>query len=97
MELDRFEYEMLDAILEAFGQNNSLTREQILDIFDHDEDYAASMISFLESSGLVSVVGNKLPLIVKKESRVDKFLEHGGFVKSNENLIEKQEIGRAHV
>jgi hypothetical protein len=91
MELDRFEYEMLDAVLEAFGHNNSLTREQILDIFDHDEDYAASMIGFLESTGLVTVVGNKLPLIIKKEPRVVTFLENGGFVKSNEELAEKQE------
>jgi hypothetical protein len=90
MELDRFEYEMLDAILEAFGQHDSLTREQIMDIFDHDEDYAASMIGFLESSGLVSVVGNRLPLLVNKEPSVVTFLENGGFANSNETPVIKQ-------
>jgi hypothetical protein len=91
MELDRFEYEMLDALLEAFGQNKSLTREQVLDIFDHDEDYAASMIGFLESNGLVTVVGNRLPLIINKAPRAVMFLENGGFVNSNDELVEKEE------
>ena len=91
MELDRFEYEMLDAVLEAFGQHDTLTREQILDIFDHDEDYAASLIGFLESNGLVTVVGNRLPLIVNKGPRATTFLESGGFVNGNEPPIEKEE------
>ncbi|MDB4903946.1 MAG: hypothetical protein JWQ63_3227 [Mucilaginibacter sp.] len=91
MELDRFEYEMLDALLEAFGQNKSLTREQVLDIFDHDEDYAASMIGFLESNGLVTVVGNRLPLIINKEPRAVMFLANGGFVSSNDELVETEE------
>src|SRR5260221_5172076 len=91
MELDKFEYEMLDAVLEAFGQNKSLTREQVLDIFDHDEDYAASMIGFLESNGLVTVVGNKLPLVINKEPRAVVFLANGGFVNGNEELVETEE------
>ncbi len=91
MELDRFEYEMLDAVLEAFGQHDSLTREQILDIFDHDEDYAASLIGFLESNGLVTVVGNRLPLIINKGPRATTFLESGGFVNGNEPTIEEEE------
>ncbi len=88
MELDRFEYEMLDAILEAFGQHNSLTREQIMDIFDHDEDYAASMIGFLESNGLVTVVGNRLPMLINKEPAVVLFLEKGGFAKTIDAPVE---------
>ena len=91
MELDRFEYEMLDAVLEAFGQQDSLTREQILDIFDHDEDYAASMVSFLESNGLITVVGNKLPLVINKEARAVAFLENGGFAGNSEPMAEKVE------
>jgi hypothetical protein len=91
MELDRFEYEMLDAVLEAFGQQDSLTREQILDIFDHDEDYAASMVSFLESNGLITVVGNKLPLVINKGPKVVTFLENGGFAGSSETMAEKIE------
>src|SRR5258707_5083147 len=93
MELDKFEYEMLDAVLEAFGQNKSLTREQVLDIFDHDEDYAASMIGFLESNGLVTVVGNKLPLVINKEPRAVVFLANGGFFYGNEGLVLKEEQG----
>jgi hypothetical protein len=91
MELDRFEYEMLDAVLEAFGQHNSLTREQVLDIFDYDEDYAASMIGFLESKGLIVSVGNRLPLVINKEPKAVTFLENGGFVNSKEEEIEQDE------
>jgi hypothetical protein len=91
MELDRFEYEMLDAVLEAFGQHDSLTREQVLDIFDYDEDYAASMIGFLESKGLIVSVGNRLPLVINKEPKAVTFLENGGFVGSKEQEIEKDE------
>jgi hypothetical protein len=90
MELDRFEYEMLDAVLEAFGQNDSLTREQVLDIFDYDEDYAASMIGFLESQGLIASVGNKLPLVINRDPKAIAFLENGGFV-SKEQEIEQDE------
>lgn len=91
MELDRFEYEMLDAVLEAFGQHDSLTREQVLDIFDYDEDYAASMIGFLESKGLIASVGNKLPLVINREPKAIAFLENGGFVNSKEEEIEQDE------
>jgi hypothetical protein len=91
MELDRFEYEMLDAVLEAFGQYNSLTREQVLDIFDYDEDYAASMIGFLESKGLIASVGNRLPLVINREPKAIAFLENGGFVNSKEEEIEQDE------
>jgi hypothetical protein len=91
MELDRFEYEMLDAVLEAFGQHDSLTREQVLDIFDYDEDYAASMIGFLESKGLIVAVGNKLPLVINKEPKAVTFLANGGFVGHKEEEIEKGE------
>jgi hypothetical protein len=91
MELDRFEYEMLDAVLEAFGQHDSLTREQVLDIFDYDEDYAASMIGFLESKGLIVSVGNRLPLVINKEPKAVTFLENGGFVNSKEEEIELDE------
>jgi hypothetical protein len=91
MELDRFEYEMLDAVLEAFGQHNSLTREQVLDIFDYDEDYAASMIGFLESKGLIVSVGNRLPLVINREHKAVTFLENGGFVNNKEQEIEQDE------
>jgi hypothetical protein len=91
MELDRFEYEMLDAVLEAFGQHNSLTREQVLDIFDYDEDYAASMIGFLESKGLIASVGNRLPLVINRETKAIAFLENGGFVNSKEQEIARDE------
>jgi len=94
MELDRFEYEMLDAVLEAFGQHDSLTREQVLDIFDYDEEYAASMIGFLESKGLIASVGNKLPLVINRNPKAITFLENGGFVNSKEQEIEQDETAQ---
>jgi len=46
-DLNEYECEMLDAMLEAFGIPDSLTRLQLLKLFDQDEDTAFAMLQIL--------------------------------------------------
>jgi predicted nucleic acid-binding Zn ribbon protein len=73
----------LDVVLEAFGKHDSLKREQILEIFDHDEPMAAAIVSILVEDDLVAEVGlseqNYLPVLLVKKPKVSLFLQNGGY------------------
>lgn len=83
MELNEFEYQMLDALLDAFGTRDHLTRTQVLELFDGDETFAAAMVQVLTGEGLVSETGLKagqqLPQKLRREVKGVIFLEKGGF------------------
>jgi hypothetical protein len=83
MELNEFEYGMLDELLEAFGSSDTLTREQILKLFDADEGFAAEIADALAAEGLVAETGlsreGKLPAVLRKLPKADDFLKEGGF------------------
>jgi len=83
--LNEYECEMLDAVLEAFGKQDGLTWQQLLDIFGDDEDFALSLIDVLVEYGLVSEAGNvtgrKLPLMINREPKALLFMQSGGFLK----------------
>ncbi|MFI5162673.1 MAG: hypothetical protein ACHQHN_15445 [Sphingobacteriales bacterium] len=82
-ELNEYECEMLDAMLEAFGIPDSLTRAQLLNLFDQDEAIAFAMVQILEHEGLVTKVGKQgeyeLPEKLILKPKGEKFLKDGGF------------------
>ena len=43
-DLNEFECAMLDTVLESFGVPDTLTREQLLQLFDNDETTAYAMV-----------------------------------------------------
>lgn len=83
MKLNRIDCEMLDTLLEAFGSTGSLSREQVLKIFDGDETIASSLVKVLADNGFVMEVGHveeqDLPLLINRESTAVLFLKNGGF------------------
>jgi len=97
-ELDEYESGILDAMLEAFGVPDSLTREQVLMLFGDDEATAFSMIQVLVREELITVSGQQgdfeLPdkLILKPKG--EKFLKAGGFTRRRQLELEKPaEVG----
>ncbi len=97
-DLNEYECEMLDTMLEAFGIPDSLTRMQILELFDQDEALAYSMVRALLREGLVMISGShgdfELPdrLILKPKG--EKFLKEGGFTRRYHAEQEKpREVG----
>ncbi len=82
-DLNEYECEMLDALLEAFGIPDSLTREQLLDLFGQDEALAFSMAQVLLREGLVTMSGQanefELPEKLILKPKGEKFLQEGGF------------------
>ncbi|MBS1521701.1 MAG: hypothetical protein JST50_11935 [Bacteroidetes bacterium] len=97
-ELNEFECEMLDAVLEAFGIPDSLTRPQLMQLFDQDEATAFAMVQILLREGLIAESGKhgdyELPdkLILKPKG--EKFLKQGGFTKQYKTEKEKPvEVG----
>jgi hypothetical protein len=82
-ELNEYECEMLDAMLEAFGIPDSLTRKQLMNLFDQDEAVAFAMVQILEHEGLVARVGKhgdfELPEKLILKPKGEKFLKDGGF------------------
>ncbi|MFD0763297.1 hypothetical protein ACFQZI_00430 [Mucilaginibacter lutimaris] len=85
IELNEYECEMLDAVLEAFGIPDSLTRNQLLELFDQDEATAFALVQILTREGLIAVTGKHgdydLPEKLVLKPKGDKFLKAGGFVK----------------
>jgi hypothetical protein len=85
IELNEYECEMLDAMLEAFGIPDSLTRNQLLELFDQDEATAFAMVQILLTEGLVGKTGKHgdydLPERLVLKPKGDKFLKAGGFAK----------------
>ncbi|MFD2146063.1 hypothetical protein [Mucilaginibacter antarcticus] len=84
-DLNEYECEMLDAVLEAFGVPDSLTRLQLLQLFDNDEAMAYAMVQALAREGLVAEAGKpghyELPDKLVLKPKGEKFLKEGGFAK----------------
>lgn len=83
MKLTKEQCVQLDQVLNAFGQNDNIDREQILEIFNQDEKLANSLVHVLVSNGLVSEVGHvidhDLPLMLLRERPAVIFIANGGF------------------
>lgn len=97
-ELNEYECELLDAVLEAFGIPDSLTRTQLMQLFDQDEATAFAMVQILLREGFIAESGKhgdyELPdkLILKPKG--EKFLKQGGFTKRYKAEQEKPvEVG----
>jgi hypothetical protein len=84
-DLNEYECELLDAVLEAFGIPDSLTRLQLLDLFDHDEATAFAMVQVLTREGLITKSGlhgdYELPEKLILKPKGEKFLKQGGFTR----------------
>ena len=82
-ELNEYECEMLDTMLEAFGIPDSLTRSQLLELFDQDEATAFAMVQILTREGLIAEAGKhgdyELPQKLILKPKGEKFLRDGGF------------------
>lgn len=82
-DLNEYECEMLDTVLGSFGVPDSLTRDQLLQLFDNDEAAAYVIIQALTREGFAAEAGQpsryELPgrLILKPKG--EKFLQSGGF------------------
>jgi len=97
-ELNEYECEMLDAMLEAFGIPDSLTRAQLMNLFDQDEATAFTMVQILTREGLVAEAGKhgnfELPEKLVLKPKGEKFLKEGGFSRRHKQEQEKPaEIG----
>lgn len=84
-DLNEFECEMLDTLLQAFGIPDSLTRMQLLELFDQDEATAFAMVQILIREGLITVSGKygdfELPEKLILKPKGEKFLKDGGFMR----------------
>ncbi|MEO6851315.1 MAG: hypothetical protein ABI203_02415 [Mucilaginibacter sp.] len=82
-DLNEYECELLDAVLEAFGIPDSLTRLQLLELFDQDEASAFSMVQVLIREELIAEYGKhgdyELPEKLILKPKGEKFLKEGGF------------------
>jgi hypothetical protein len=82
-DLNEYECEMLDTVLEAFGIPDSLTRLQLLELFDQDEATAFAMVQALAREGFVAESGKhgdyELPEKLILKPKGEKFLKEGGF------------------
>jgi hypothetical protein len=76
--------ELLDKILNAFGNTEHLDKETILEIFNNDENEASNHVNILSKWGLIRKIGeingSKLGLLFYKEEQADIFMAEGGFV-----------------
>jgi hypothetical protein len=84
-DLNEYECEMLDTVLEAFGIPDSLTRAQLLELFDNDEASAFAMVQALAREGLIAESGKhgdyELPEKLILKPKGEKFLKEGGFTR----------------
>jgi hypothetical protein len=97
-ELNEYECEILDTMLEAFGVPDSLTRLQLMNLFEHDEASAFAMVQILIREGLIAETGKhgdyELPEKVVLKPKGDKFLKQGGFMRRYKQEQEKPvEVG----
>ncbi|MBE9584304.1 hypothetical protein IM792_07585 [Mucilaginibacter sp. JRF] len=97
-DLNEYECEMLDTLLEAFGIPDSLTRRQILALFDQDEASAFAMVQALLREELVVVSGSygefELPERLILKPKGEKFLKEGGFMRRYQMEQQRQnEVG----
>ncbi|MBS1524288.1 MAG: hypothetical protein JST19_01485 [Bacteroidetes bacterium] len=101
-ELNEYECELLDVILEAFGVRDYLTRLQLMQLFDQDEASAFAMVQILLREQLIIETGKHgeydLPDKIILKPRGEKFLREGGFSKRYRLAQEKPpEMGSAIV
>ena len=84
-ELNEYECELLDAVLDAFGIPDSLTRRQLLELFDQDEAAAFATVQVLLREELIAEAGKhgdyELPEKLILKPKGDKFLKEGGFTR----------------
>lgn len=97
-DLNEYECELLDTMLEAFGIPDSLTRRQLLQLFDQDEAAAFAMVQILTREGLIAEAGKhgdyELPEKLVMKPKGEKFLKEGGFARRYRQEQEKPvEIG----
>jgi hypothetical protein len=97
-DLNEYECEMLDAMLEAFGIPDSLSRLQLMDLFDQDEATAFVMVQILSREGLVAEAGKhgdfELPEKLVLKPKGEKFLAEGGFTRRYQQAQDKPvEVG----
>jgi hypothetical protein len=97
-DLNEYECEMLDTLLEAFGIPDSLTRLQLLALFDQDEAAAFAMVQALTREGLIAESGKhgdyELPEKLILKPKGEKFLKEGGFTRRYQLAQEKPvEVG----
>jgi hypothetical protein len=92
IDLNEYECEMLDTMLEAFGIPDSLTRRQLLELFDQDEAAAFASVQVLIREGLIAESGKhgdyELPEKLILKLKGEKFLKQGGFTRRYQ--LEKQ-------
>lgn len=85
MKLNIKQCEFLDKILNAFGNDEHLDKETLLEIFNNDENEASVHVNILSQLGLIrkigEIEGSKLGLLFYKEEQADIFIAEGGFVK----------------
>lgn len=94
-DLNEYECAMLDTVLESFGGPDTLTREQLLQLFDNDETTAYAMVQALAREDLVVEAGKpghyELPEKLILKPKGEKFLKEGGFTKRYQSL--QQQVG----
>ena len=81
--MNEYEYELLDAVLEAFGRAGSLTRLQALELFGDDEQMALEMVQVLSANGLLTEPlkhgTEQLPGKLVLSAKAGPFIKEGGF------------------
>jgi hypothetical protein len=97
-DLNEYECEMLDALLEAFGIPDSLTRDHVLELFDGDEALAFAMVQVLTREALIGTTGAHgqydLPERLVLKPKGEKLLREGGFVRRYQQEQQKPvEVG----
>jgi hypothetical protein len=97
-DLNEYECEMLDTMLEAFGIPDSLTRQQLMELFDQDEATAFAMVQVLAREGFVAEAGKhgdfELPEKLVLKPKGETFLQGGGFTRRYQMAQERPvEVG----
>lgn len=83
MELNEFECGMLDALLKAFDDKDTLDAQQLRSLFAGHEQLLTELVDVLIKWKLVTPYGhdttNGLPLLLRREKNALYFLQNGGF------------------
>jgi hypothetical protein len=82
-ELNQYDAEMLDVVLESFGVRDMLTRGDLMELFDGDEAAAFAIVQLLTREAFIAQVGKygdfELPERLVLKPKGEKFLNEGGF------------------
>jgi hypothetical protein len=82
MELNEYECGMLDALLKAFDDKNTLDAQQMQVLFEGQDQLLIELINVLVNWKLVTPYGHDasgLPLLLRREKHALYFMENGGF------------------